>query len=752
LPSVTNPGDSALFAVLLAAEASRSSIQWHVDGSPVDGTTSAAGEELRLDPRALGPGTHSVVALARHEGREAALSWQLQVPARPVENRPPVVIQAVPPDGCEVPKGQTVRLYLVADDVDLSDVLRYTWFVDGRRTGGDSPLLELATGDLAPGIHEARVEVRDGVKRQETTAYTWEVEVTEDPRGGRSYISSAWPAGTARVEPPGRVRFEVDVEVLGGERPAFSWQVDGIEVPAQGKTFDFDPAASENGQLRGPHRITCTLASPGAPEGAAAQSVGWTVLLDPPGTTLGSSAGRNNPPEASLVTPEGASQARPGETRAFRVEAFDPDGDALTHTWLVNGVAQVADGSVFTYLVEDGIQEAPVTIELFAADGHTESDRLARWTLTFDQENFPALTLATGAVVIDDGKAGTSSTGSWYKSGGTNPYGSTSLYAKAVGATYSYQAALTAGTYEILLWWSSWPSRPLAVPVTIQHSGGTAKVIVNQTVNGGRWNRLGAYTFGTTGKVTITCDSASASTCADAVCFNPTGAAPPPAGEIVIDDGTTGTTASGDWFRSGGANPYGTRSLFAKDTGWYAFSRSISAPASYDVYAWWTDWPTRERQVPYEIAHQGGTAVVHVDQITGGGRWNLLGRYSFGSSVKVTIRVPGSASVCADAVRFVPASAPPPPPPPGPATTYSVEVYWTAPTTNANGTLLTDLAGFKLHWGTASRQYTKTADTGLSTSHIISQLAAGTYYFAAIAYDTLGNESVYSTELRATVP
>jgi hypothetical protein len=270
-------------------------------------------------------------------------------------------------------------------------------------------------------------------------------------------------------------------------------------------------------------------------------------------------------------------------------------------------------------------------------------------------------------------------------------------------------------------------------------------------VNGGRWNVIGTYDFGTTGKVTVTSANSSYSTCADAACFNPVGGTTtPPATEIIIDDGTAGTSYEGGWSVSSGPNPYGTKSLYASVAGRkYHFSRAISAPATYDVYAWWTQWPSRERQVPYEITHQSGVAVVLKDQLSAGGQWNLLGRYSFGSGVKVTIRVPGTKSVCADAVRFVQVGSAPPP---GPATTYSIELGWDAPTKNADGTSLQDLAGFKVYWGTGSRQYTQSANVNMATTHTVAQLPAGRYYFATTAYDTRGNESAYSAEVSATRP
>ncbi|HOD75671.1 MAG TPA: hypothetical protein PKJ17_06565, partial [Syntrophorhabdaceae bacterium] len=53
-------------------------------------------------------------------------------------------------------------------------------------------------------------------------------------------------------------------------------------------------------------------------------------------------------------------------------------------------------------------------------------------------------------VIIDNGGAGTSYTGTWAASGGTNPYGASSLWSRN-GTTYTFtMSGQTAGTYEVL--------------------------------------------------------------------------------------------------------------------------------------------------------------------------------------------------------------------------------------------------------------------------------------------------------------
>lgn len=64
-----------------------------------------------------------------------------------------------------------------------------------------------------------------------------------------------------------------------------------------------------------------------------------------------------------------------------------------------------------------------------------------------------------------------------------------------------------------------------------------------------------------------------------------------------------------------------------------------------------------------------------------------------------------------------------------------------------------DVAGYKIHWGTASRTYTNVTSAAATTTASMSGLLVGTtYYFAATAVDTSGMESGYSNEVSILVP
>src|SRR5262245_62155411 len=82
-----------------------------------------------------------------------------------------------------------------------------------------------------------------------------------------------------------------------------------------------------------------------------------------------------------------------------------------------------------------------------------------------------------------------------------------------------------------------------------------------------------------------------------------------------------------------------------------------------------------------------------------------------------------------------------------------VSLSWTAPTTNQDKTPLTDLKGYKVYYGFASRSYDVTIDVGLTTNAVVSGLQDGrTYYFAVTAYDTSGNQSIFSVEVPYSIP
>ncbi len=78
----------------------------------------------------------------------------------------------------------------------------------------------------------------------------------------------------------------------------------------------------------------------------------------------------------------------------------------------------------------------------------------------------------------------------------------------------------------------------------------------------------------------------------------------------------------------------------------------------------------------------------------------------------------------------------------------SVSLTWTAPTQNEDGSPLTDLAGYEIHYGTTSQEYSHTIriDTPGINTYVVENLVPKTYYFAATAFNGSGVSSSYSGE------
>lgn len=86
-------------------------------------------------------------------------------------------------------------------------------------------------------------------------------------------------------------------------------------------------------------------------------------------------------------------------------------------------------------------------------------------------------------------------------------------------------------------------------------------------------------------------------------------------------------------------------------------------------------------------------------------------------------------------------------------TTRSMTVTWHPPESNADGTAMTDLAGYRVLIGTASGQYGRSytvAATG-PLALTVPDLPPATYYVVVKAYDHSNNESEATDELVGVV-
>jgi Fibronectin type III domain len=80
-------------------------------------------------------------------------------------------------------------------------------------------------------------------------------------------------------------------------------------------------------------------------------------------------------------------------------------------------------------------------------------------------------------------------------------------------------------------------------------------------------------------------------------------------------------------------------------------------------------------------------------------------------------------------------------------------IQWIPPTENTDGSVLTNLVGYKIHYGTSAGALTQSVtitNAGL-TAYTLSNLSPGTWYFAMTAYSAAGAESSSSEVISATL-
>lgn len=85
--------------------------------------------------------------------------------------------------------------------------------------------------------------------------------------------------------------------------------------------------------------------------------------------------------------------------------------------------------------------------------------------------------------------------------------------------------------------------------------------------------------------------------------------------------------------------------------------------------------------------------------------------------------------------------------------TGAATLSWTAPALNTNGSILSDLAGYHIYYGTSASALSQEADVAgaAATSYTVSGLNTGTYYFAVTAYSSQGTESMPSPTVSKTI-
>lgn len=85
--------------------------------------------------------------------------------------------------------------------------------------------------------------------------------------------------------------------------------------------------------------------------------------------------------------------------------------------------------------------------------------------------------------------------------------------------------------------------------------------------------------------------------------------------------------------------------------------------------------------------------------------------------------------------------------------TNGISVSWVPPTQNADGSTLTDLSGYRIHYGTQTKSYSSavTVNNAGLTRYELESLPKGKVYIAMTAVNASGAESDFSSEVSVMV-
>jgi hypothetical protein len=85
-------------------------------------------------------------------------------------------------------------------------------------------------------------------------------------------------------------------------------------------------------------------------------------------------------------------------------------------------------------------------------------------------------------------------------------------------------------------------------------------------------------------------------------------------------------------------------------------------------------------------------------------------------------------------------------------TSSSIILSWETPVSQADGKPLADISGFNIYYGNSSLAYSERIDAGNIRTYTLENLPSGTYYLAITAYDSVGNETDFSSGVVKNIP
>jgi hypothetical protein len=311
-------------------------------------------------------GGHNLTVTVHDGFGSCSNNWELRVKN---VNRPPVLADTTPGANASVSEGLSMMFHALASDPD-SDNLTVDWYLDlakvktekeGDATFGYHP----GFGD--GGAHNITIMAYDGAIR---TIYSWAVSVISvNPL---TELGLSFPVdGSLSVDEASSQNFSVDLaplKALLGDSTAVKWSLDGTPTVNGGEyLFVTDYLSS------GTHTVRAS-----AFVGKLTYTRSWNVTV----------IEKDNPPSLASSTPGYNPNVKENTKQVFSVVVTDPDNDALTYKWYLNGT-EVATAASYTY--EAGWKsQGSYTVMVVVSDGRIAINHSWQMTVQDVAQTVPA--------------------------------------------------------------------------------------------------------------------------------------------------------------------------------------------------------------------------------------------------------------------------------------------------------------------------------------------------------------------------
>jgi len=266
-----------------------------------------------------------------------------------VLNMPPVITGAWPSDDPVLEQGTGQRFSINASDQD-ADTLQMDWRVDGQ-VAGTGPQFDY-TAPGSAGNHTVTATVSDG---KASSSRLWNVTVVFVDRNRPPVIRERMPADNPVINETETAVFAVRATDPEGGPLRFSWYVDGDKVSvADNLTWRTWYNSS------GVHNVSVTVS-----DGEKSASSAWNLTV----------LNVNRPPVITDWRPEKSPACAPGAKLDFAINVSDPDGDALSIGWLVDGKPAGGAASPNFTMVAVWSDGRTHTVGVVASDGNLSASR-----------------------------------------------------------------------------------------------------------------------------------------------------------------------------------------------------------------------------------------------------------------------------------------------------------------------------------------------------------------------------------------